>query len=78
MINSQLVVTILFFIGAVALLVFVIQITLLGIAIGQDVDPRYVCLYEFQFPYAQQCFDLRVQELIEKLYERALFYNNTN
>ena len=43
---------------------------------AQDIDPRYTCLYEFQYPFNVYCNQQRINDLIDQLDQRAREFNS--
>jgi hypothetical protein len=65
---------ILIIISSIVLLWIVVTV---HIVYGQDVDPRYYCLYE-TYPYAELCTEQEIYDLYSQLLERAQEWNNNN
>lgn len=63
-----------------------IVVTLLAILIafwvsevkGQDIDPRYYCVYENQYPFYELCNDQRIDSVMKQLLETAKRFNEVN
>lgn len=45
---------------------------------GQDIDPRYYCVYENQYPFYELCNDQRIDSVMKQLLETAKRFNEVN
>lgn len=50
-------------------------VVVVHIAYGQDIDPRYYCLYDNQYPYSELCTRQEIDDIYSKLLERAKEWN---
>jgi len=38
---------------------------------GQDIDPKYYCLYHYQYPFNELCHQQQINELYHKMIEKT-------
>jgi len=38
---------------------------------GQDIDPRYYCMYHYQYPFNELCHQQQINELYDKMIQKA-------
>jgi len=45
---------------------------------GQDIDPRYYCLYANQYPFSELCNQQKINQLMNELDQRAQEWNTNH
>lgn len=60
---------------AIYIIVIFAIIIVSTVAFGQDIDPRYYCLYKNQYPFSELCNDQEIDKIMDELLETAKRWN---
>ncbi len=70
-----------FYVAAACFLVVVFVLLLIFVnttARGQDMDPRYYCLYANQYPFNELCIKQKINELYNQLDQKVKEWNTNH